>query len=115
MPFHPGTFWETAIPYRLVRRSARGGKCRCGTVLAPGASSFGFERLPRSLEPLLRGREFCGVLCARAFLLETLATMEDHGSPSAMSDVEEILASLRFLDALIGLEAYPSREEAGSP
>ena len=114
MSFHPGTFWETAASYRLVQRSARGGRCHCGTTVNPGEPSLGFEKVPRSLEPLLEDREFCSVLCARAFLMETLAMMEGSSSPSVLSDAEEVLASLRYLDALTGLEALLSHNPLGS-
>ena len=114
MSFHPGTFWERGAPYRLVRGSARGSRCRCGTTVGPGSSSFGFEKVPPSLEPILKDREFCSVPCARAFLLETLAMMEGSSPPSTLSDLEEVLASLRFLDALTGLEAFFSYNLPGS-
>ena len=114
MSFHPGTFWERGAPYRLVRRSARGGRCRCGMTVVPGSSIFGFEKVPPSLEPMLKDREFCSVPCARALLLETLAMMEGSSSPSTLSDLEEVLASLRYLDALAGLEAFSRHDLPGS-
>ena len=106
---HPGGFWEPSQPYPLLRVRARAeSRCRCGSVIRAGAVAHRFGPVPGSLERLLSGREFCSVACARSFLLEARETLEASSPPSHLSDLEEVLHSLRHQLAEAELRAMGS-------
>lgn len=91
-----------------------GVRCRCGTHFGIGTSCFRFTRVPRALAGLLEGEKFCGAICARAFVLEALELIESSSAPSVLRDLEEIRVSLRYLLAVMAIQASPRPLDPGS-
>jgi hypothetical protein len=72
-------------------------RCRCGTRLSPGAPRLRFARLPPVLAPLLADQPFCGVVCARAHMLEAIELLDARSAATVVQDVPEMLAALRTI------------------
>lgn len=89
---------ETGTQPRLVTRTAVGAeRCRCGTPMAPGTHVYAFDRVPSEIASLLRHRSFCSVVCARAFVLETLETFEAAWISTVVGDAATVAAALRLV------------------
>jgi hypothetical protein len=93
--------------YRLEPyRDADGEKCRCGSRLSTSRGCVRFEQVPGPLVEIVGDRGFCGVVCARAFILEALALVESSAAPAVLSEIEEVQQSLRLLLTLIEIEQF---------
>ena len=67
------------------------------------ASTLGyrFVDVPAVLAGILESKTFCGVKCARAFVLEALEFVGSSAAPQLVSDWDEVRAALRFQLALL--------------
>ena len=82
-------------PRVVVRVAAGGERCGCGSVLAKGDSVYAVPGVPDLIGPLLAPRSFCSIVCARAFLLETLEFFEAGAIRSMVSDADAVASTLR--------------------
>ena len=80
------------------------GRCRCGTWLPAGASCFTFREVPEILSTIVDSQQFCGIACARAFLLESVEFLDAAAPLAALKDLDATRVALRFQIALLVLE-----------
>lgn len=57
---------------------------------------YTFRDFSDTVAPLLRGRSFCGVACARAYLLETMEMFESAWIGDVVGDAEAVASALRI-------------------
>jgi hypothetical protein len=81
-------------------------RCRCGTRLVAGEACLGFAALPEVLRELLDPVPFCGVVCARAYLLEALELFEGSAASAVVRDRDEVHEALARLYASLTTAAF---------
>jgi len=87
-----------------VRARSTGSRCRCGTKLEVGSTVVRFRNVPSIISGMLENEEFCGIPCARAFLLEALEFLEAASPLGVATDVEEARVAFRVQLGLLALE-----------
>ena len=53
---------------------------------------------------LFFAERFCGITCARAFILEALEILESSSASSVLRDLEEVRVALRYLLAVTAIQ-----------
>lgn len=76
-------------------------RCRCGTRLPVGASSWTFLEPPDAVVALLSSQAFCSAVCARAYLLEALELLEEASAASVVRDAGAVASALAKLYARV--------------
>jgi len=76
-------------------------ECRCGTKVARGSESVGVAHLPRSLEGVFGDAAFCSTDCVRAFMLETLESLDALDTPAARAIVSGLREMYQTLAATL--------------
>jgi len=66
-------------------------QCRCGTQVRRGEPVVSLTAVPWSLQAQLLGGAFCSRRCLRAFLLETLETLDAIAPPNSVSRITDLL------------------------
>jgi len=94
-----GTAYVTVAGVLEPHTAVTSGQCRCGTPLAPGTVCVSFAHPPEAARDLVAGLPFCGVLCARAFLLEALELLEPTSAAGSVQDRDRVLAAIAGLYA----------------
>lgn len=64
--------------------------CRCGTKLTAGSPRLRILGLPRSVEEVFEGREFCSGRCVRAYFLEAMELLDSLYSKEATGMVSDL-------------------------
>jgi hypothetical protein len=96
---------DPVSPYRLTPRdSAAGCRCRCGSKVPGTARCWAFAKVPTPLASLLSGQEFCGALCARAYLLEALSLEGSTAAVAVLSDADAVFEALRLLLSVVEVD-----------
>jgi hypothetical protein len=92
-------------PVRVVEvPTPTAARCRCGRALPPGGVSVTFDAPADPIGYLLRGQYFCGLPCARAYLLETSEVLDAAAATGAVSDFESVYAVVHALLAVVDRE-----------
>ena len=95
-------FRDPAAKPRLTQQfTARAGRCRCGTRLVTGAAHWVIENTPASLTPLIYGTAFCSLRCTRAFLLESMETVDALDRPNAARLVTDLRETYLLLSVIL--------------
>ena len=99
-------FRDPAAKPRLTKRSTvRSDRCRCGTRLVPGAEHWIIENTPASLTPLIDGTTFCSLRCTRAFLLESMETLDSLDRANAETLVSDLRETYLLLSVILSQAA----------
>ena len=93
-----------AQPAPPGRPGARGVCSFCGARIDPATPHYEFTTVPETLRGLLGGKAFCGVACARAFLLETLEVLDCDASGDLVADGDAAASHVRVLIGMMDTE-----------
>jgi len=62
------------------------------------------------LAGLLDGQRFCGVACARTFILEALEMFDSSVAPSVLTEAEAMRIALRYLLTVMAVQGGPASQ-----